>query len=147
MKLTDPKMDDETASLYGRAINFLAANKVPPDKVEGVVAQHGVVALAKQEAERQKLRRDGGEKPPPEDPVVALRREASAVPLPAAFEIGGLPKNDGEAAPLVMGRQEGKLIAWAVDADEKSTSAAARRALKQIRAAGTKKRKEDAEED
>jgi len=147
MKVMDSKMDDKTASLYGRAINCLAANKVPPDKAEAVIARHGVVALAKQEAERQKLRRGGGSgKPPPEDPVAALRREASAVPLPAAFEIGGLPKKDGEAALLVIGRQEGKLIAWAVDADEKSTAAAARRVLKQIRTAGTAKQ-EDPEAD
>lgn len=92
--------------------------------------------MARAEAERQKLRKGGGtEKPPPEDPVEALCREQAPVPLPAELKIEGLPENDGDTALMFIGRQEGRVVAWAVDRDEKAVAASVRRVLKRIRAA------------
>lgn len=130
LKLIDPEMDDKSASMCARALNYVSAAEVPPDKVADFLAEHGVVALAREEAKRQKLRKGGAEKAPAEDPVDVLRREATAVPLPATLDLVGLPENDGEVALMIVGRQDGKLVVWAVDADDTGTTSAIRRVLK-----------------
>lgn len=131
LKIIDPQMDDKTASMCARALNYISAANVPPDRVEDFIAQHGVVALAREEAKRQKLRRGGSsEKPPPVDPLDVLRRDATAVPMPGSLELDGLPQEDGKVALVIVSREEGKLVAWAADADNKSAIAAARRVLK-----------------
>ncbi len=143
LKLIDPTVDDKTASMCARALNYVSAAGVPPDQAASFIGRHGVVALAREEAKRQKLRKSGGDKEPlAEDPLTALRREASPVPFPTGFDVEGMPQNDGEASLMIVDRRDGKLFAWAVDADEKSISAAARRVLKQIRAAGAAEKKE-----
>lgn len=131
LKVIDPKMDDKSASMCARALNYCSAVGVPAEQVADFLAEHGVVALAREEAKRQQLRRgDGSEKPAAEDPVDVLRQNAAAVLLPGPLELEGLPQEDGEVALMIVGRQEGELVAWAVDADEKSVVAAARRVLK-----------------
>lgn len=148
LKLIDPKLDDKTASMCARALNYVAAAGVPSDKVADFLGQHGVVALAREEAKRQKLRKGGGaEKPPAEDPLEALRRERTPVPLPAEFNIEGIPENEGNIGLMIIGRSKGQVVGWAVDEDEKTIVATVRRVLKRTRATTPSRQEDDAEED
>jgi hypothetical protein len=136
LKIIDPQMDDKTASMCARALSYVSAARVPPENVAAFIAKHGVVALAREEAKRQKLRRGGGtEKPPAEDPLEALRQERTPVPLSAERDIEGLPEKEGDIGLMLIGRQDGLIVGWAVDADEKAIAATIRRILKR-RAAG-----------
>lgn len=147
LKLIDPSIDDKTASTYARALNYISAAGVPPDKVANFIAEHGVVALAKAEAARQKQRKGGGaEKPPPEDPLETLCREQTLVPLPVEFTVEGLPVNEGDFALMIIGRQEGRVVALGVDRDEKAVVATVRRILKRTRAATPPAQEDEAEE-
>jgi|GEM_PF-5136119 len=147
LKLVDPSIDDKTASTYARALNYISAADVPPDKVADFIAAHGIVALAKAETARQKERKGGGvQKPPSEDPVEALCREHAPVPLPPELNIEGLPEKDGETALMLIGRQEGRIVAWGVDGDEKAVVATVRRIVKRTRAATLPAQKDEAKE-
>lgn len=147
LKLIDPSIDDKTASTYARALNFISAAGVPPDKVADFIASHGVVALAKAEAARQKQRKGGGaEKSPPEDPLEAICREQTPVPLPAEISLDGMPVNEGDFALMIIGRREGRVVAWAADRDEKGVAASVRRVLKRTRAATPPAQEDEVEE-
>lgn len=132
IKLARPDIDDKTASCWGRALNYIAALGLSGEDAEGMLKTHGVTALAAAEAKRKKARKEGKPATPPEDPMEVLRRRGTAVPLPASFELEDLPVED-QVAVMIIGRHEGQLVAWAVDADEKGTAAAIRRVLKRIK--------------
>lgn len=130
LKMIEPEMDDKSASMCARALNYCSAAGVPPDEVADFLAQHGVVALAHEEAKRQKLRRGGSsEKPPALDPLEALRQDRKPVALSTDHELEGMPEKDGEMGLMLIGRQEGLVVGWAVDADEKAIAATIRRIL------------------
>jgi hypothetical protein len=147
LKLINPSLDDKTASQCARALNFVSAAGVPADKVATFIAEHGVVALARAEAERQKVRRGGGaEKPPAEDPLKAFRRELTPVALPAEIDLEEMPVNEGDLGLMIIGRQEGRVVGWAVDGDEKAIVATVRRVLKRCRAVAPSAPEDDTDE-
>jgi hypothetical protein len=129
IKLAHPELDDKTASLYGRVLNYIAALGLSGEPAELFLAKHGIGALAAEEAKRQKARKQGTEATPAEDPVEVFCRGRTPAPLPEALRPAE-PGKGTKLALMIVGDHRGQFVAWDLDTHEKRTLVAVRQAAK-----------------
>lgn len=146
IKLAHPELDDKTASLYGRVLNYIAALGLSGEAAERYLAKHGVGALAAEEAKRQKARKQDKEATPPEDPIEVFCQNRTPAPLPEALRPADMGKGI-KLALMIVGEHEGQWVAWDIDTDEKRTLATIRQAAKQSQPEGWPSSKAEAGEE